>query len=528
MPSIAREVVGDRMFAVALGDCVLGSGRRSDVLVRMMHQSQLDDAQIGIAFQEVAGENVDRYGIADPVELDPAEPGSVFRLRDLIEKPDPRQSPSNLAIAGRYLLSGEVFAALESTARGVGNEIQLTDALSRMIRSGATAFGVRLQPDEQRFDVGDFPSYFRAAAEFARVDERHAGQRVESHSCGLIKTHAFARAGLLGNPSDGFGGKTISCIIRNWAAEVTLRPAEGSSMRIDPGDDEDLIYNSLTDFVAEVERHGYYGGVRILKAAIKRFCRYVWPQGGIPPRGFEIEYRSTIPRQLGLGGSSALVIATLRALAQFFQVDLPSEWMPSLALSVETKELKIPAGLQDRVVQCHEGLVYMDFSPAASQRDGELTRGTYQSLDPELLPPLYLAFTDSESEPTEVVHGNLRQRFDEGDAAVRAAMERFAEIAQAGRAAVEREDTGELHRLMNENFDLRRSICPIHPHHLRMIEAARSLGLSAKFCGSGGAIVGILTDDRLWMPLVDAMHAIDCHVIRPQIMPADRTLATRN
>ena len=330
-----------------------------------------------------------------------------------------------------------------------------------------------------------------------------------------IRAVAYARAGLLGNPSDGYGGKTISCTLKNWAAEVCLRPAP--RLRVIAGDDERHEFDSLGHLINDVRRHGYYGGVRIIKATLKRFGEYLGAAEPLPALNFELEYRTCIPRQLGLGGSSALVVATLRALQKFFDVEVSPLWLPSLALSVETRELGIPAGLQDRVIQCWEGLVAMDFSSDATVSDGDLVRGTYERLDPASLPPLYVACAAADSEPTEVVHGSLRHRFEQGDPQVRAAMLRFAELAQAGRDAIQARDFARLGRLMDENFDLRRTICDIHPRHLQMVEVARGVGVPAKFCGSGGAIVGILSAPDQWDPLVAGLSAIGCTVERAKV-----------
>ena len=78
-------------------------------------------------------------------------------------------------------------------------------------------------------------------------------------------------------------------------------------------------------------------------------------------------------------------------------------------------------------------------------------------------------------------------------------------------------DWESLGNLMNENFDLRRTIMPIAPENLRMVEVARSTGASAKFAGSGGAIVGLFKDGRQYQQLVDALAAIRCSVSRPII-----------
>ena len=113
------------------------------------------------------------------------------------------------------------------------------------------------------------------------------------------------------------------------------------------------------------ELHGYYGGIRLIKATIKRFVEYCQAQGlTLHERNFPIRYKTNIPRQVGLAGSSAIIIATLRCLMEFYRVDIPLEIQPSFVLSVETEELGIAAGLQDRVIQCYEDMVYMDFDLA--------------------------------------------------------------------------------------------------------------------------------------------------------------------
>ncbi|NQT53797.1 GHMP kinase, partial [bacterium] len=86
----------------------------------------------------------------------------------------------------------------------------------------------------------------------------------------IIHTKAHARAGLLGNPSDGFYGKTISFIIRNFAAEVTLWGSP--ELEILPNADDRHSFQSVDDLVRQVNLHGYYGGVRLIKAAIKKFA----------------------------------------------------------------------------------------------------------------------------------------------------------------------------------------------------------------------------------------------------------------
>lgn len=331
-----------------------------------------------------------------------------------------------------------------------------------------------------------------------------------------VTGRAFARAGLLGNPSDGYNGKTISMIVRNFSARVRLQPHDAIEIAPDAG----VLgpYRSVHSLVEHLNAHGFYGSERLVKAAIKRFVEY---HGGELPEGpgFRVHVTSDIPRQVGLAGSSAIVIATLRALMQWYDRPIPPHLLASLALSAET-ELGIPAGLQDRVIQAYEGIVYMDFSRDQMRRECGLEYGVYEPLSPPELPRFYLAWLTHGAEPTEVTHRSLRQRFEAGEPDVIRAMKRFAEIASEGRSALMDGDTSRLNELIDENFDLRRSICPLNAAHVRLIEAARSVGASAKFCGSGGAIIGCCESETAFADLIEACGKAGAKVITPTIFDA--------
>ena len=89
----------------------------------------------------------------------------------------------------------------------------------------------------------------------------------------LIQTKAYARAGLVGNPSDGYYGKTISFIVRNFHAEVTLY--ESPELVIEPNERDHSVFGSIEELAANVRQFGYYGGIRLLKAGVKRFFEYL-------------------------------------------------------------------------------------------------------------------------------------------------------------------------------------------------------------------------------------------------------------
>ncbi len=165
----ARPVVGEQAFVVALGDSILGLGAGSAAVGRMIETFESSAAAAVVALEEVPRADVSQYGIAQP-RSDDSDP---FELDDLIEKPDPAEAPSNLAVAARYVFAPEIFTFLETTPPGKGEEIQLTDAIRAMIRAGRKVLGMRLAAHERRYDIGNFESYFTAFVEFALADPQY-------------------------------------------------------------------------------------------------------------------------------------------------------------------------------------------------------------------------------------------------------------------------------------------------------------------------------------------------------------------
>jgi UTP--glucose-1-phosphate uridylyltransferase len=164
----ARSFVGHEPFVVALGDSIIGLNAESDVVQRMQSCFDQQDCAAVIAFEEVPDHEVDQYGIALP-----KQDGDVFEVLDIVEKPSLDEAPSNLAVAARYIFTPKIFDALARTGAGKGGEIQLTDAIKRMIEEGEKVYGIRLGAHERRYDIGNFESYFRAFVEFALADEKH-------------------------------------------------------------------------------------------------------------------------------------------------------------------------------------------------------------------------------------------------------------------------------------------------------------------------------------------------------------------
>ena len=334
----------------------------------------------------------------------------------------------------------------------------------------------------------------------------------------IIRKRAYSRAGLVGNPSDGYHGKTISTIVRNFYAEVVLY--EWDSLDIVLAENDRARFASVYDLARDVKLHGYYGGIRLVKATIKRFVDYCQSRNiTLHEQNFSVRYQTNIPRQVGMAGSSAIIVATLRCLMEFYGVEIPREVQPSFALPIEREELGITAGLQDRVVQVYEGVVYMDFDPARERSVEGFPSYLYEPIDPALLPQIYLSYHTDFSEPTEIFHNDIRGRFNRGEPKVVNAMRHCADLAARGRQALLRKDYDELGRLMDENFDTRRSIYNLPPWQVAMVDVARRCGANAQFSGSGGAIVGIYRDEAMFKRLTENLAALHCSTVRPAIVP---------
>jgi glucuronokinase len=329
----------------------------------------------------------------------------------------------------------------------------------------------------------------------------------------IIRTKAYPRAGLVGNPSDGYFGKTISFTFSNFRAEVVLY--ETPELEILPSEKDRSCFDSIAALVKDVRLHGYYGGVRLLKATVKKFYDYCQEhQIELHNKSFTIRYSSDIPHGVGLAGSSAIITACLRALMAFYGVSIPKYVQANLVLAAEAGELRIPAGLQDRVVQAYEGLVYMNFAREIMEKQGY---GAYEPMDPKVLPKLYIAYRDDLSEPTEVFHNNIRERFEQGEPKVVNAMRFWADLTDKAKRCLLDGRLDQVGSLLNAGFDKRRQIFHISSDNIRMVETARSTGASATFTGSGGAIVGTYEEERVFTELRKKLGKLNIMLLKPRI-----------
>ena len=246
----------------------------------------------------------------------------------------------------------------------------------------------------------------------------------------LIRRTAYSRSGLVGNPSDIFGGKVISLLFDAFRAQATVY--ESPRLTVVPSDRDRTTFDDAEALIGYRARFGYYGGIRLIEALIVRLHRYCRDRSiDLPRRNFTVEYSSDIPFGVGLGGSSAIITAVFLALMDFYELtdaDIPKPEQPTIVLETETEELGITAGPQDRVIAVYGGVVVMDFSEEARARNGG-RHGDYRPLPPELLPPLFVAWDERLSKSSGTVHNAMRYRAAiEHDPAVIEAMARKAAL----------------------------------------------------------------------------------------------------
>ncbi len=288
-------------------------------------------------------------------------------------------------------------------------------------------------------------------------------------------SRAHARAALAGNPSDGYGGAVLAVTLSELSAEARAWPAG----HLEAQPDSELV-----------------------RATVLRLARVSDPA----VRRTRVQWRTSIPRHVGLGGSSAIVIATLRATCSLHGIDLPEPELAELALAVEVEDLGIAAGLQDRVAQAYGGLTFMEFAPGAG-------RAAYERLDRSLLPPLVVAWRDSAAAESGHVHAPLRDRHARGEPVVLQSLGELGDLARRARTALKAGDRPQLLRCVDQSFEARQRMLELDPRHVEMIACARTAGASANYTGSGGAIVAVCPDEVVRERAERALRGLGCETL---------------
>ena len=281
---------------------------------------------------------------------------------------------------------------------------------------------------------------------------------------------APGRAGIIGNPTDMYGGAVISCTV-------------GMRAHVHVQSDSELVLETNGEVCPIVTRED-------LRPQGDRFDvgRAVIDYLHLPPRGCRIRYRSEIPMRSGMAGSTALVVAMLQALHAWRARPLDSYRLAERARTIELNHLKVVCGYQDAYMCAFGGLNYMDFRGKHFYRSEEAeVFATVEPLESYVSAlPFMLAHTGVRHD-SGGVHRPIRERWLEGETRVVEAYERITEIARAGKKALLLQDWKTLGSLMNENHALQRDLGGSGEANERLIAAAVAVGApGAKLAGAGG------------------------------------------
>lgn len=295
---------------------------------------------------------------------------------------------------------------------------------------------------------------------------------------------ATARAGVAGNPSDALGGAAFAVPVEQLSARVEL--VDAGSMSVERAD-RAAPFPSVSALVEHTERYGHDGGDRLVTAAIVTLHHHLRDAGvEVDDRPFRARWSTDIPRSVGLAGSSALVIATLRALLSRWEVDLEAPQVAALALAAESDELGIAAGWMDRAVQAHGRPTLVD--TRSLDADGV---PSMRLVEPATAVELVVAWDASGAAPSGRLHGDLRAALAAGDPVVTGAVDDLVAAAVDAADALADGDLARLSDAVGRSCGLRAQLGALDAATAAMAAAVRAVGGAATSAGSGGAVLAV-------------------------------------
>lgn len=321
-----------------------------------------------------------------------------------------------------------------------------------------------------------------------------------------IQATAPGRCGIVGNPSDMYGGCVLSCTTLERAECRLVDAADGVHLF---NEEEAAILHSTEDLALQGDK------LDIARAAL------TWFEIDPANTAFALHLRTDIPMRAGLAGSTALLAALVGVMDAYLGLHLSPYHLAETTRKVEARVMKVVCGLQDQHMAVFGGLNFMDFygKEALEQQETEplATIEPLASLLPQ--PPLLLAHTGVEHH-SGTVHTSPRQRWLQGESLVRNTYVRITELARRGKRALIEQDWKTLGDLMNQNHRLVADLGGSGPDNERLIAAARSAGAwGAKLAGAGGGgTILALTHDPEKVGAALMAAGADC-LLTPQPQP---------
>jgi galactokinase/mevalonate kinase-like predicted kinase len=312
----------------------------------------------------------------------------------------------------------------------------------------------------------------------------------------MIEASAPGRGGIIGNPSDIYGGTVVSCTIPH-RAEAVISSSSKLILEIHGHyqvvqDDADLEYIPDLHFLDVAK-------------AVWRYLRkgeYA-ESGAIDPKAtFMVRAESSIPLKAGCAGSTAMLLSVLGGVLAHFEIEISRYELAELGRKIERHELKIHCGYQDQYMVVFGGLNSVDLRE--KENHGEGLDAPLASVEPlaadvgEL--PFILANTGIQRHSGEF-HAEPRRKWEDGDPTQRAGFARIGELGRLGKKAMVLRDWQWLGELMNENYELVEDLIGCGEANTRLILAARRHGaLGAKLSGAGrGGTIIALHEDPDWL-----------------------------
>jgi len=309
-----------------------------------------------------------------------------------------------------------------------------------------------------------------------------------------IKSSAPGRAGIIGNPTDGYGGVVISCSIP-YRAHIELE--EDTALKFTVGESV-LEVGSPSDLQVKGDLFDLF------RVAIKYM--------GLADAPLHIKARTEIPIKSGFGGSSAMCVALLAALIQYKDGTIPHKYLlAEISRDLELRHLGVQGGYQDHYMASFGGLNYMDFRGKEYYRElDEEIYGTMENLSAIANLKHFAVFYGGVSRESGSIHKPIRQRWLEGDREVVEGYTRITQIAQEGKRALLDEDWERLGELMNENHAIQRSLGGSRDRDEELINLCLDNGAwGAKLAGAGGAgtIIALHPRPEELKPILEAAGA---------------------
>lgn len=286
----------------------------------------------------------------------------------------------------------------------------------------------------------------------------------------MIEASAPARAGVIGNPTDGYGGSLISCTL---GLRAVVRLSEAKKIELCYGGRETVV-SADTDLRLD-------GGVFDIPKSVIRFLR-------IADRNFRLEATTDIPFRSGLAGSTAMLAATFGAVCHWLGRKMTPYETAETIRYLELNYMDIQCGYQDQYMTVFGGLNYLDFRAKEVYRDlADEIYGTVEPLAGAVNELPFLVIHTGVQRVSGSVLRPVRERWLDGDPAVVNGYREIGELARLGKRALVRADWEELGRLMDRNHEIQQALGASGRANDEFIELAREHGaLGAKLAGAGG------------------------------------------